>query len=307
MYLFKKKETLLQSIAYMALMITINIIISLFASFFPIISLLFVFILPLTSVLVTLFTKWRYYPIYLCACLLGASLATMYNLEFTIFYLFPSTLSGFILGMFIERKYNMTCGIIIASIIHAALSILFIPLINFIFQIDIVKNMLALAHLSNKNNIYLIIPAFITIFSLIEMILSYIIIYNEISKLGYKDIKISSNIYIVSIFLFSSLLIPIFNLFCIEISYIIFALNIFYGVVLSFEIIMSLNVKKIIIISSFFISSLIIFLVLFQYMNILYSIQLLNVFPLLVYIYYILVVLLQLRHKKNIMVNEANK
>lgn len=288
----------------MAIMVTINMIVSLIASFFPLISLVIIFILPLGSVLVTLFSKWRYYPIYLLASILGASLITLYNLEFTIFYLFPSLLSGFILGVFIEKKINITLGIILASIIQGSLSILFIPLINFLFQIDLINYLLALAHLSSRENIKLIIPSFIFIFSLIEIILSYIIIYNEISKIGYKDIKKNSNIYIVLSFLFSCLLIPVFNLFCIQISYIILCLNIFFAIVLSVEIIKEFNIKKIIIISSSFLISTFIFLILFQHINILYSLELLAIFSLIIYSLYIIDVLLKLRHKKTIISNE---
>ena len=58
--MFKKRETLTQNIAYMGLMAAINVIFVLLTYFVPFLIFLLVFVLPLTSVVVTIFCQKNY-------------------------------------------------------------------------------------------------------------------------------------------------------------------------------------------------------------------------------------------------------
>lgn len=304
MYLFKEKENLLKSLPYMGLMVAINVIVSLIAAFFPILSLIFVLILPLVSVLVGLFIKWRFYPIYFVASLGASILVTMFHMEFTLFYLLPSLITGFILSIFIKNKLNITVAIFICSIINTSLALLSIPLINFIFEIDIVNNILTLVKLVDKTYVSIIVPATIISYSLMELSLSFIIIENELKKIKIYDSKNDSNLVLVLSFLTLTISMILFDLFVIELSFVILILTIVYSVILTGEYISKLNIKKLISIGVLFVSSSIIFVVLYQYVPSPYKLQLLAVYPILLYLFFIFEQILQKIRNKNIMAKE---
>ena len=76
--MFKKRETLTQNIAYMGLMAAINVIFVLLTYFVPFLIFVLVFVLPLTSVVVTIFCQKKYLPIYMLATI-GLCLITTFN------------------------------------------------------------------------------------------------------------------------------------------------------------------------------------------------------------------------------------
>lgn len=186
MQLFKKRETLAQNIALMALMAAINIIISVIAAFSPIASALLVLFLPLTSVVVELFCKDRYYPIYAIATIGLSLVATMWNMETTIFYVLPSLATGYLFGLMAKKGIHSMWSIIAAVIVQTGLTFAFIPLIDFMFGVSTIETFKVAFGVSESKYVDAIIPAFIFIISLIQIVLSYIIISNEIKKFGYS-------------------------------------------------------------------------------------------------------------------------
>ena len=99
MALFKKRETLVQNIAYMAIMAAINVIFVLLTALLPPLMFLMVFVLPLTSAVVTLFCKKRYFPIYFIVTIGLCMLASFGIYIFdTFFYVLPALISGFFFG-----------------------------------------------------------------------------------------------------------------------------------------------------------------------------------------------------------------
>ena len=99
MELFKKRETPVENITYLGIMAAINVIFVLLTNVLPVLFFLIVFVLPLTSAVVTLFCKKAYFPIYFIVTL---ALCFLVNLGFHIFdtflYVFPSLITGFLFG-----------------------------------------------------------------------------------------------------------------------------------------------------------------------------------------------------------------
>lgn len=184
MKIFSKRETLAQNMALMGIMSAINIIIAVVCSLVPWIAIFLILILPLTSVLVEIFCKDKYYPIYALATFGLALVATLWNMETTIFYVLPSLLTGYIFGLLAKKKIPSIYSILGSSLIQMGLTLAFIPLINFIFGVDVVLTFKTFFNLADSKNIDVIVPAFIFVISLIQMALSYIIISEEIKKIG---------------------------------------------------------------------------------------------------------------------------
>ena len=116
MKLFSKRETLLQNMALMGIMAAINIIVAVISAFAPVASIFLVLILPLSSTLVEIYCKDRYYPIYAVATIGLSLVATLWNMETTIFYVLPSILTGYIFGLMSKKNVPAIYSILSASI-----------------------------------------------------------------------------------------------------------------------------------------------------------------------------------------------
>ena len=181
----KKKETLIQNITYMAIMAAINVVFVLLTTFIPILFFLIVFVLPLTSVIVTLHCKKRYFPIYAFATIGLCLICTIWRIDDTIFYVIPSIISGFIFGLMVEKKVPSFWIIIATTALQIGFTYASIPLIKVMTGRDIVE-VFATAF-GVKDFIYLdyVTPCFIFFISLAQEVLAYVIIKEELPKFGY--------------------------------------------------------------------------------------------------------------------------
>ena len=194
MGLFKKRESITQNISYLALMAAINVIFVLLTALFQPLMFVMIFILPLTSAVVTLFCKKQYFPIYfvvtVALCLLITSWASIFD---TFFYVIPSMISGFAFGLMIEKKISAIFIISISTVIQYLITFLtflildlILPELNFI---DVLLRMFGLADFVFKDYF---IHVFLYLLSIIQTVLTYIVIKSEILKLGFEinlDIK----------------------------------------------------------------------------------------------------------------------
>ena len=184
MSIFKKRETAVQNIAYMAIMAAINLLFVLISNLLPVLLLLLVFILPLTSTIVTVFCRKRYYPIYFLTTLgLCLAIAGGFNIFDTIVYVFPSLITGFIFGLAIEKQLPAILTITINTVVQFYLSILTLFVLekiitNLSYETTLV-NIFGLSEFAYKHIFALL---FIYIVSLIQTVLSYVIIVYEINK-----------------------------------------------------------------------------------------------------------------------------
>jgi hypothetical protein len=182
MSLFQKKVTPIQNITFMAMMAAINIVFVLITTFVPVLVVALLFILPFTSVLVTLFCQKRYYPLYIIATIGLCIVVTIWNFSDTLFYVIPSMISGFVFGFLAKYKFPLLYLILGPAVIQFAFSYLAIPLIELIYGFNIIDTFANAFNLGGFAYLYLVVPSFIFLISFIQAIISYMIIRDELIK-----------------------------------------------------------------------------------------------------------------------------
>ena len=184
MSIFKKRETPIQNIAYMSIMAAINVIFVLLSNILPILLFLLILLLPLTSAIVTVYCKKRYYPIYFIVTL---ALCILVSFGFTIFdtliYVFPALLTGFVFGLCFERDVPAILIIAGNSILQFLLSILTFYVLGYIVSnlnmMNVLISAFGLSEFAFKETFTLL---FLYIISLIQITLSYIFIKLELKR-----------------------------------------------------------------------------------------------------------------------------
>lgn len=260
MKLFSQKETIQQNIAFMAIFSAINIILSLISALVPFVSIFLFLLMPLTSVIVTIFCKMKFYPIYFCASILLSFIVTIWNSETTLFYLLPSLVTGFLFGLMLKKKVPSIYSLLATSLTQMGFLLLFIPLTNFLYGTDLVASFKTLFSLDESINIDVIIPAFLLVISFLQMSLSYVVIFNELNKLGIKDNQDTKYQWIYQLILFvSSLLIILFSFIYVPISFVLLIINIFIGIQIIFDYAVLKYYRVLIIFASGLILNVIIF------------------------------------------------
>ena len=182
----EKKKTLIQNITYMALMAAINVIFVLLTTLVPFLVFLIVFVLPLTSTIVTLHCQKKYYPIYAIATIGLCMICTIWKIDDTIFYVIPSIISGFVFGLLAEKKCPSFWIILSTTILQIGFTYASIPLIKVMTGRDIVSDFATVFLI--KDFIYLdyVVPCFIFFLALAQQILAFVVIREELPKFGYQ-------------------------------------------------------------------------------------------------------------------------
>ena len=185
MSLFKKRETLVQNITYMALMAAINVVFVLITTFVPVLFVLLVFVLPLTSTIVTLHCQKRYFSIYALATIALCLICTIWKIDDTIFYVIPSIITGFTFGVLAEKKVPAIWIIAITTVLQIGITYATIPLVELITGRNII--MVFATAFSINDFVYLdyVVPSFIFFMALGQQVIAYAVIREEITKFGY--------------------------------------------------------------------------------------------------------------------------
>ena len=246
MKLIYERKTLVKSIPLMALMAAINIIIAALSTLSVVVSVFLILILPLTSALVELCCKDRYFPIYAVATF-GLSLAlTFWNIDTTIFYVLPSIITGYIFGLLAKHKIPSVWAIFAATLGQTAMMYALIPLVNFIFQVDVIMTFKTAFQVASKEGIDIIVPTFIFLISLIQVGLSQMIVSLELEKFGIREEKEFSELIVPSFGLALSLLIILFYFVSLEFAYLFLAMSLFFTANIIVETIVKRNYSKLI-------------------------------------------------------------
>lgn len=239
---FKKNETIIQNLTFMALMAAINVVFVILSTLVPFLTVVLVFVLPLTSVTVTLYCKKRFFPIYAVATTVLCLVVVFWNFSDTLFYVIPSIISGFLFGILAEKKCPSIFLVLVPTLVQVVFTYISIPLIKLIFELDIITFFLNVFGLQNNPNIYLIIPSFILLLSLIQSTLSYMVLKEELPKLQIVLIDNNRFKYLTLIgTTISLLLMGILAPFIVEWSYFALMVSIFFGIYIAID---SFNDKK---------------------------------------------------------------
>lgn len=281
--MFKKRETLLQNIAFMAVVTAINTIAMALAALFPIAGVFIFILLPFFSAMVANICKWRYYPIYAFATIGVALAATFWNTASTVFYLIPSIITGFLFALPSRLKLKDIYTIFLTSIAQCGLTFLLIPIINGIYGIDIIEQGLRLFKLSTTPNIHVIVPSIIYLLSLAQIILSYIVLSNEIKKFNFDSNGNKGDACLKIIGLIISLLVIPFVYFASHVSYLFMLIALFLTIYEFIEIIIAKKKGLIIFFSIALISGFVLVFALYNVIIKPYALLLINTSNILIF------------------------
>ena len=231
MKLIYQREKLVKSSPLISLMAAINIIVAELSALSLFASIFLILVLPLTSAIVELCCKDRYFPIYALATF-GLSLAlTFWNLETTIFYVFPSIITGYIFGLLAKHKIPAVWAIFAATLAQTGITYGLIPIINFVFQIDLIGTFKTVFKLQEMSNVDVIIPTFIFLISLIQTSLSQIIVSTELEKFGIKEeTRFVSDVAAYGCGILFGLLVVPFYFINLKFAYVYLAISIYFAV-----------------------------------------------------------------------------
>ena len=253
---------------FMALMSAINVVVTLLTCFLWYLAIVLILILPLTSVLVGLYCKKRYYPLYIICSLLLCYLVTIYDPINTLFYVFPALLSGFCFSIFVKIKFPKIFLIIVPAIINLLFNYLAIPFINYFYGQDILNTLQQLLFLTTFECFNLIVPSILFIFSFIQALLSFLIIKDELIKFKY-DIK-NNDKYIYLDIVFGTLFLILKTILCfyyLDFAYLMMIVSmIFFLDYIVYQIIKKPKINSIVYLSALAIN-IFLFLSLYQYMD----------------------------------------
>ena len=199
----KKKETIVQNITYMALMAAVNVIFVLLTTFIPVLFFLLVFVLPLTSSVVTIHCKKRYFPIYAFTTIGLCLICTIWKIDDTIFYVIPSIISGFVFGLLIEKKFPSYWIILITTVLQIGFTYASIPLITVITGRNIIEVFAVAFGIADFKYLDYVVPCFIFFMSLAQEVLALVIIKEELPKFGLelsdpKELPLSLSVSLIA-------------------------------------------------------------------------------------------------------------
>ena len=163
-------------------MAAINLVFVLLTTFIPILFFLIVFVLPLTSVIVTLHCQKKYFPIYAITTIGLCLLCTIWKIDDTIFYVIPSIISGFIFGLLIEKKVSSFWIILSTTVIQIAFTYASIPLIKVMTGRDIIHDFSTVFGINEFIYLDYVTPCFIYFLALAQQVLAFVIIREELPR-----------------------------------------------------------------------------------------------------------------------------
>ena len=214
-----KRQTLIRAICFSSFFVAINVLASFLTVAFPVIGVGLIIFLPLTSALVEVNIKDRWFPIYAFATIGLSVVVTLSSIDFTLFYIVPSIFTGYIFGLSLKRGIPKLLAIFIASLIQTALSFFFVEILNLITGIDIIELFAKIFRISNVFLFNSCIWLIFFVISLTQVILSYIVVENEMAKFGIKPfIKLNEEVVAAWSVLGSVVLSLIFALFYMPLS-----------------------------------------------------------------------------------------
>ena len=184
MNIFSKKVTPSQNIAFLSILAALNVIFVFISAFIPILSFLLIFVLPLLSALGWIFCQKKYFPLYAVATLGLSAIVLAFRLSDTLFYVIPSIITGLVFGLLIEKGVPSFLIIFIATLVQAGLTYALIPLLDFIFGTTLIESIISIFGLADFAYKEYLPPTFIFAISLIQIVISFMVLKEEMSKLN---------------------------------------------------------------------------------------------------------------------------
>jgi len=215
----------------MAFFVAINVICSFLTNTLPLLSIILIIFLPLTSAVVEVNCKDRWFPIYAFATIGLSIVVTLSSIDFTLFYVVPSIFTGYIFGLFAKKHLPSMYAIFFASIIQTILSFAFIPIIELITEKNLIDVFVEIFRISDVFWFNTLLLLIFFIVALMQTILSYIVVENELKKFTHES---TWRVYQNNVACFSSLaatiLSVIFGFFYVPMSLLFVGISIYFSV-----------------------------------------------------------------------------
>ncbi len=263
-------------------MISLNLVLIFLITYLPFLYLIIPFILILPSALLASVIKKRYYLIYFFIALLLSFLISYKDITFSLIYFLPSLISGFIYGLFLDKKYDRYLLILISSLINFLLEYLINYLLYLLLDFNLFNEIKTLLNLIDNQTFSILFPSLILLYSFISNFISFISVSYFINRFNLKyinDNKLDSFFDLINSLFF--ILIIIFSFFNLTISYIFLILSTYIFIINLIKIYQKKNYTYFLINIAFIFINLILVIILFAFISILNSILLLSISPLL--------------------------
>ena len=226
----------------MAFFVAINVVCSFLTTVLPLISIILIIFLPLTSAIVEVMCKDRWFPIYAVATIGLSIVVSLSSIDFTIFYIVPSIFTGYIFGLFSKRNLPSMFAIFLAAIVQTLLSFAFIPLLQLITGSNLIDVFVKILRISDRFWFDSVILLLFFMVALIQVILSYIVVQNELSKFGQKsESKYNQERIAGFTTIGSAVLSAIFSIFYMPLCYLFIGIAYYFAV---FVVIFQVRVKN---------------------------------------------------------------
>ena len=191
-----KRTKAISNLTFIALMAAFNVVFAALMIFLPALSIILYLLLPFVTTMVILVCQKKYYIIYFIASIFLCFIINMQGLEYIIFTLLPSLITGTIFGICIEKKVNIGTTIIISSICQFVFSIVTIPLINLIYTNDNHSILEVFKTILGENKEFLLYKLFLPInyvVALAQNIISFLLISSSITRFKVEIVTKNSN------------------------------------------------------------------------------------------------------------------
>ena len=229
MKLFRRRETLIENITFMAIASALVGLFALAGSFSIIASLVLMLVIPLLSSLVAYICKWRYLPLYLVASVIVSFLLSFASFQNEILFVIPSILVGLAYGMLERSKLDTSIALFVCALIEFGLFYLSIAIIKGIYEIDMVAFLLQMVGRGIDGVSEIIFPTFVFAYAFAQTAIMHL--FHEIVFSRFKEerkFERFSN-WVWTIGATSSILSFAFAFIYAPLAYIFFAISLYWS------------------------------------------------------------------------------
>lgn len=183
-FIISKKDNLKKSIPLISLLVSLNLILIILMTYLPYLSIVLFLLMPLPSIIYFLYIKFKYYYIYFLSSFLLGLLVSIGDISYCLTSLLPILLITPLIGFLLNKKVDVFLIIIISSVLMFIINIGLIYLLNFIYNIDFINNILTLLKLDNNKIINLLLPTIIYLVTLAQIFIMTFINFKEINSIN---------------------------------------------------------------------------------------------------------------------------
>ncbi len=205
------------------------VVLSLVSSFFPVLTIVSIFVLPIASSLGTRLTKIKYSIPFLLATSALMIAASAFNISETLFYLLPSVLCGGLYGILAKYKAPSTYLISAVAFLSLGLNYLSVPILKALTGLNPIETTLALLGLSSRENALVAFPAVLLSISLVQTVLEHFLIVFLHGRLEIEEGKTSYLMDGIASLCFGAIAVSL-GLFVLEVGYMALVMGAFFFV-----------------------------------------------------------------------------